>query len=81
MSGLGHVVRFTPDGKLDLQFEVPVMMATMIAFGGPDLSTLYITCGRLPQYIQNPVPEADGILFSVETKFRGVPETRFKSRA
>jgi L-arabinonolactonase len=78
MAGLGHVARYHVDGRLDFQFEVPVMMSTMVAFGGPDLSTLYITCAHLGQFIKNPVPEARGALFAVETQFRGVPETKFK---
>lgn len=79
-AGYGHVARFTPDGRLDFRFEVPVMFSTMVAFGGPQLSTLYITCARLGQYIKEPVAEASGAIFAVETKFRGAPETKFGYR-
>jgi L-arabinonolactonase len=81
MAGLGHVARFAPDGDLDVCFEVPVMMSTMVAFGGPDLSTLYITCARVKHFIKRPVAEAAGAIFAVETKFRGVPETKFAGSA
>lgn len=39
----GAVRRYTPDGELDRVVEVPARRATACAFGGPDLSDLYIT--------------------------------------
>jgi sugar lactone lactonase YvrE len=68
----GSVARFSPKGELVLHFPVPVMMPTMVAFGGSNLSTLYITSGHSPR---NRRPsEWDGDLFAVETPFRGLPE-------
>lgn len=32
----GKVARFTPDGVLDLQFDVPGLVPTMVTFGGPE---------------------------------------------
>jgi sugar lactone lactonase YvrE len=81
MGGHGHIARFTPDGRLDFRIEVPVMVSTMAAFGGPDLSTLYITSARLEEYVKGPIAETAGAIFAVETKFRGEPETRFRPRA
>ena len=40
------VRRYLPDGKLDQVIEMPVPRPSSIAFGGPDLSTLYITSAR-----------------------------------
>jgi len=77
--GSGTIARYTADGRLDVCFEVPVPMPTMIAFGGKDLSTLYITSGRLQEWVRYKVPDAAGSLFAVETGFRGVPETPFRS--
>ncbi len=37
------VIRVTPDGRVDRRVELPVEKPTMPAFGGPDLSTLYVT--------------------------------------
>ena len=37
------VIRVTPDGRVDRRIDLPVEKPTMPAFGGPDLSTLYIT--------------------------------------
>ncbi len=44
----GVVLRFTPDGKLDRRIDLPVSTPTMPAFGGSDLSTLYVTSLRNP---------------------------------
>jgi sugar lactone lactonase YvrE len=37
------VLRFTPDGVLDRTIELPVEAPTMPAFGGTDLTTLFVT--------------------------------------
>jgi gluconolactonase len=48
---------FGPDGRLLLHIPVPIDLLTNVAFGGPDLKTLYITAG--------------GTLFKVATKTAG----------
>ncbi|MBB3595060.1 sugar lactone lactonase YvrE/DNA-binding IclR family transcriptional regulator [Rhizobium sp. BK529] len=40
------VRRYLPDGRLDQNIELPVPRPTSVAFGGEDLSTLYITTAR-----------------------------------
>jgi sugar lactone lactonase YvrE len=40
---IAKVARFLPDGALDRIVELPVERVTMCAFGGPDLSTLFVT--------------------------------------
>lgn len=42
----GRILRFAPDGTLLETIKVPAMCPTMVAFGGPDLRTLYITTAR-----------------------------------
>jgi len=37
------VTRITPDGSVDRRIELPVHKPSMPAFGGPDLSTLFVT--------------------------------------
>jgi L-arabinonolactonase len=39
----GKIARFTPDGELDRLVEAPTDMPTCLAFGGPDLATLFVT--------------------------------------
>ncbi len=41
--GSGSLVRVTPEGAVDRRVELPVEMPSMPAFGGSDLSTLYVT--------------------------------------
>jgi sugar lactone lactonase YvrE len=74
----GGVARFTPAGKLDLYFDLPVPFVTMIAFGGTNLSTLYITTARLEAFMPNGVPAGAGNLYAVETDFRGIAESPFR---
>lgn len=46
MFGSAELRRFTPAGQLDTVVRLPVSQVTSAAFGGPDLSTLYITTAR-----------------------------------
>jgi sugar lactone lactonase YvrE len=68
----GGVARFMPDGKLERYFALPVPFVTMVAFGGPNLSTLYITTARLAAFMPNGVPPNAGNLFAVEVDVRGL---------
>jgi sugar lactone lactonase YvrE len=73
-----RVTRYDPDGRKASQVDVPAPTATCIAFGGPDLCTLYITTGKkglTPEQIEK-YPEA-GDLFAVETSVRGRIEPEF----
>ena len=38
--------RYTPDGELELVLELPVDQVTSVAFGGPELTDLFITTAR-----------------------------------
>jgi sugar lactone lactonase YvrE len=44
--GSWRIVRHAPDGSVDRILEVPVEQPSSCAFGGPDLTTLYITTAR-----------------------------------
>jgi sugar lactone lactonase YvrE len=46
LHGSGEVRRYAPDGRLDTVVPIPVRQVTSVAFGGPQLSTLFITTAR-----------------------------------
>eukprot|EP01036_Dinobryon_divergens_P001781 gene1781-2339_t len=74
----GRVVRYAPDGRIDRVLALPVQRPTCCTFGGPDLSTLYITTAS-----QKMTPEElkaqplAGALLALEAGVRGLPEPRF----
>lgn len=74
----GCVVRFSPSGEVDRIVEVPASQVTNCTFGGPDLSTLYITTARHglsdAQLEQTPLA---GNIFSLKTDVTGMPDNRF----
>jgi|LauGreSBDMM110SN_4_FD.fasta_scaffold37740_2 sugar lactone lactonase YvrE len=41
-----HIRRYAPDGSLDREIRLPVQRPTSVMFGGPDLSSLYVTSMR-----------------------------------
>lgn len=74
----GAIARYTPDGRLDREIPVPVLQPTKVAFGGPDLSTLYLTtAGHRHIPGDQPLGEQAGGLFAIETGFRGIAEPAF----
>jgi len=73
------VIRVTPDGAIDRRIGLPAAKPTMPAFGGPDLSTLFITTiGGGGSHEVDPVQPDAGGLFAVEAGVRGLPEPRFE---
>lgn len=72
------VLRVTPAGVIDRRVDLPVLKPTMPAFGGPSLSTLYVTSiGGGGSHAADPSqPDAGGV-FAVETGYRGLPEPTF----
>jgi sugar lactone lactonase YvrE len=42
-----HLTRFTPDGVVAEEVPMPVLRPTSVAFGGPDLTTMYITSASI----------------------------------
>lgn len=39
----GHIIRYSPDGEIDRQIDLPFKKPTSIAFGGKNFTDLYIT--------------------------------------
>ena len=72
--GGGCVLRIAPDGRIDRTIRVPASNLTSCVFGGPGLSTLYITSqsnGMSEQQLRdNPL---EGSIFAFEPGVRGTP--------
>lgn len=70
-----RVVRYQPDGKIDCVIKVPARRATCIAFGGPDLKTLYITSAwdRMSAAERDDWP-LSGDLFATDVDVPGLPD-------
>jgi sugar lactone lactonase YvrE len=60
--------RYSPTGQLLSTVEVPAQRVTSCAFGGADLSTLYITSASL-----DVVSEHAGSVFALDPGVTGMP--------
>jgi Gluconolactonase len=73
----GRVVRLSPKGDILKEIAVPARCPTMVAFGGEDLRTLFITSvGARPAEELEQYPDS-GSLFSVRVDVPGLPEQKF----
>jgi sugar lactone lactonase YvrE len=72
------VRRYAPDGSLLETIRLPVPRPTSVAFGGPDLKTLFVTTARvrLPAHVLSESP-LSGSLFAMRTDVAGLPPTAF----
>ena len=74
----GRLVRYDPTGRIERIIELPVSRGTSVMFGGPDLSTLYITTMRTTlderQLSEEPLA---GSLLAITPGVRGLAETPF----
>ncbi len=70
--GRGRVIRYSPDGREEEVLELPVPNITSVAFGGDDLSTLFIGSAREnlteEDLIAHPL---SGAVFAVDTTTHG----------
>ena len=73
-----RISRWSPEGHRLQTLEVPVQRPTCPIFGGPDLSTLYLTSSAadLPTESLARGPHA-GALFAIDAGVRGVPIAEF----
>lgn len=76
--GAARIVRYLPDGRLDQILVVPTGQPTRPAFGGPALSTLYVTSAHdgMDDAARSQDPQA-GHVFALDVGVRGLPEVRF----
>lgn len=70
----GAVRRYTPDGQLDRVIELPVLRPTACAFGGADLTDLYITTARTGLEAPHPL---SGSVLVVPGAGKGLPQPAF----
>jgi sugar lactone lactonase YvrE len=72
------LIRFKPDGTVDRKIDLPVSQPTSCCFGGPDLTTLYVTSARHglagKAIARNPT---EGAVLAIETGVTGTPSIRF----
>jgi sugar lactone lactonase YvrE len=70
----GHcIIRFAPDGSVDRIVEVPLSHPTSCVFGGPDMTTLFVTSARPA----SGALDLDGTVLKVETGIKGLTSDRF----
>lgn len=76
---VGKIARFTPSGELDRLVEAPTDIPSCVAFGGPDMATLFVTSikdsGTGRAVSRHP---SGGHVFAIEgLGVRGIPEPLF----
>ncbi len=73
-----RIVRFSPAGELIRTVELPVQRPTMIAFGGPDLQTAFVTSAgkNLTDEERKAQPHAGGV-FSFRVDVPGLIQQEF----
>ena len=71
------VIRYTPDGRIDREIDVPVSRPTSCIFVGSDLRTLAITSALPDEPDTEPLA---GAVFLVDVGVQGLPERRFDDR-
>jgi sugar lactone lactonase YvrE len=74
----GRVVRLSPGGEILVEVALPAKRPTMIAFGGDDMRTAYVTTARTgltPEQIE--AEPLSGAIFSFRVDVPGLPEWPF----
>ncbi len=72
----GRLRRYLPDGTLDIEVALPFNNPTKLAFGGPDMRTIYIT-STSQSLDDGAAPGLDGELFAFDAGIAGRPDPRF----
>ncbi|MFF2330583.1 MULTISPECIES: SMP-30/gluconolactonase/LRE family protein [unclassified Streptomyces] len=74
----GQIRRYAPDGRHDTTLPLPVRQVTSCAFGGPGLSRLYATTGRVAMHGRQLAAEPDaGAVFAADVGVPGLPVPRY----
>lgn len=77
--GAGQVVRYAPDGALAQVIAIPASQPTCVAFGGPDMSLLFVSSARegLRDIDLDATPHA-GDVFVYQLDVAGLSEIRYE---
>jgi sugar lactone lactonase YvrE len=77
------IVRYDPDGKVERRIPVPAKQSSSLAFGGPELTSVFVTSAGLSDALPLALPGYDaeqgyigGKLFLAELGIVGKPEFR-----
>ena len=73
------VARYTPEGKLDREIQLPFPKPSMCAFGGSKLDTLFITSISTKHDKSKGEKKYAGGLFAVNPGVSGTPEPNFSA--
>ena len=71
--GAGEVVRFAPDGTRTGSVRFPARQVSCPAFGGPDMTTMFVTTAHEGMDGSERTP-GDGAIYAAPTGVRGRPE-------
>ena len=78
INGQGKVIRFDPGGRVERELGVPFKFPTMVAFGGPDLRTVFVTSGRWAIAEKDAADyPLDGGIIALEAPVPGLPCSRW----
>lgn len=73
-----RITRYDPDGKIERVVKLPVPNPTSCAFGGPDLTDLYVTTAWLGLSDgERRAAPGSGDLYVMHTDIRGLPEPKY----
>ena len=76
--GEACLLRFDPDGRLERRIDMPVQYPTMPAYGGPDLTKVYVTTANwMIDADVRPKRPGEGNLFSLDMEVPGLPTNLF----
>lgn len=74
----GRVQRYAADGELLGEYRTPAYCPTMVAFGGADMKTLFITSARIDRSAEELAAyPLSGALFAMRVETPGVPRALF----
>lgn len=79
LAGASKLARFTPGGRLERVYDLPISIPTMCAFGGSNLETLFITSayvGLTPAH--RAAEPLAGALFAMHPGVNGIREPKFQ---